>query len=128
MAVATGCFFAPTVDDTDRDPASQGYISPAQIPLLQKEATKACKCERKMWVGGKYLCWGSFWKQANEYRHVESGTACLEGSIEVVDFETVSDSETNMSVMTEWGYGACSDAELPAKQQEYERRTGSQSC
>jgi hypothetical protein len=122
---------APVTEDWKRDVKTQGFVDRKRITVLQHEATKACLCARAQGNKTKAECWDGFWKEVNEYRHTSTASACGPGSSEFVDFEDFSGADTShgdQSVITEWGYGACSSDEILAKKAEYEREAGRQGC
>jgi hypothetical protein len=122
---------AGITEDWERDPKTQSLIDRDRIPALQSKATAACLCERKRGHKAEALCWSDFWKEVNGYRHSSAASACGPGSSAYVDFDDGSETtapSADMSVMMEWGYGACSADEVDTKKAEYERKSKMRGC
>lgn len=118
-------------EDYDRDSQTQSFVDRKRVPELQKVATKACLCERKAGDNAVAECWSGFWEEVNDYRHSSVASACGPGSSAFVDFDDASAMgapSTELSVMTEWGYGACSAEEVETKKAEYERKSKMRGC
>lgn len=121
----------PVVADFERDSATQVFIDPARVPELRKTATKSCLCERTNPRKDEAECWSDFWKVANEYKSSgEWASACGPGSTSGIDFARAATVKGNpdMTIMTEWGYGACSAEEVETKKAEYERKSKARGC
>jgi hypothetical protein len=119
---------APIADDQERSPATQIYIDPKRISVLQSEATKACLCKRS---NGGDKCWNNFTREVDKYRQSgEWASACGPGSTSGIDFESAMPKGRggNMTVLTSFGYGACSADEVAAKKAEYEQKSGMKGC
>jgi hypothetical protein len=121
----------PVTNDGERDPKTQSYVDPNRIAGLQQEVTKACLCERKKDQKAEGECWSPFWKEVNEYRSSgEWATACGPGSSSGIDFKLKASttSGASMTVITNFGYGACSKDEVATRKAEYEKRAKQKGC
>ena len=153
-ALALAACNAAGADTASTEPP--GYIDPALIPQFQKTATAACLCARNKSPDGRSSCWRDFDARVARYRHATEASACGPGSTSyvifarktppgggrsdirvVIESEAMDESEllmiseienSDLRVMTEFGYGACSAEEVSAKVAEYERKTGRQGC
>ncbi len=116
------------VEDFDRDSSTQDFIDPKRIPALQKIADNACRCSRGN--GDDARCWSDFWKEVNGYRHISGASACGPGSSAYVEFESGKDATDAlaMTVLTEYGYGACSADEVELKKSDYEQKASQPNC
>jgi hypothetical protein len=107
---------------------AQSYIDSTRLSQLQSEATKACICKRKT---NNDTCWNNFRQEAAKYyNRGEWGTACGPASTSGISFDSAAPAGAggNMTVLTDFGYGACSEGEYPAKKAEYEKMTNEVGC
>lgn len=113
---------------------ASAYLAAAQLPELQEAATNACLCTRRRGIEAKAECWNDFDATVARYRHASEASACGPGSSAYLTFAIPAEGgadpfdTSSLTVMTEFPYGACSTAEIPALKTVHAREAGTSGC
>ena len=83
--------------------------NPAELKAMEAQATKACRCARKLKDKdpGRDACWSKFKRNVDQFAHSEMAAACLPLSTSVICFGN----GVERCITNDFGGGACTAEE-----------------